>query len=178
MRSKATAAAALLLAACGSQSGGANQQAGTGSGGAPTGGGGAVTLQPGEWEVTVAMGLPDMPNLPAGTPRPNIPPTTARSCLTPEQVSRANASFLGGGNQHGVDCDYSGVTIANGRIQGVSTCRRNDMEVSMTMDGNFTPTAYDVNQQIRTTMRGRTSESSGRLTGRRIGDCPAGGAGK
>jgi hypothetical protein len=162
----------LLLAACGHGGGNNSQQANAAGGG--TGAGASApgfTLQPGEWETTMTMELPVHANMPAGMPPIQIPPTTTRSCLTPEQVSRANASFLGGGNQHGVDCDYSHVTIAGGRISGVSTCRRSGVELSMTMDGTFGPNSYDVSQQIRTTMGGRTNESSGHMSGRRIGEC-------
>jgi hypothetical protein len=36
----------------------------------------------------------------------------------------------------------------------------------------MTPTSYDVNQQMRITRAGRTTEMSGHMTGRRIGACP------
>src|SRR5206468_2087128 len=58
-----------------------------------------------------------------------------------------------------------------GRIQGTSTCRRAGMQVSVTMDGSFTPTSYDVHQQMHSTMSGRTSESTNHLVGRRVGEC-------
>lgn len=166
----------LLLAACGQS---ANQQAAAGgNGGTATAtaaaGGGVLTIQPGEWETTMLMQMPDVPNLPRGVHMPPARPMTVRTCITAEEVARSNKAFLGGGSQHGVDCDYSGVTIGGGRIHGTSTCVREGLQVTMAMDGSFTPTAYDVNQQIVTSMRGRTSNSTGRMTGRRIGDCAPG----
>jgi hypothetical protein len=170
----------LLLAGCGSQSSSqqapANQQAAAEpvAGVAPARGNGGLTIQPGEWEVTMEMRAAQASGMPAGMKMPQVPPSTIRSCVTPEQVSRANASFLGGGNQAGIDCDYSRVTIAGGRIHGTSTCSRPGMEVTATMDGSFTPTGYDINQQMRLTMHGRTMSSTNHLVGRRIGECPPG----
>lgn len=168
----------LLLAACGKSG---TQQAAAGTNGdtatatAAAGGEGVLTIQPGEWETTMLMHMPDVPNLPRGVHLPPAQPITTRSCITAEQVARSNKAFLGGGTQHGVDCDYSGVTIGDGRIHGTSTCGRNGVQVTMTMDGSFTPTAYDINQQMTMTTRGRTSNSTGHMTGRRISECAPGG---
>lgn len=168
----------LLLAACGKSG---TQPAVTGGNGsaaatatAAAAGGGAITIQPGEWETTMLMRMPDIPNLPRGVHMPPAQPVTTRTCITAEEVARSNKAFLGGGAQHGVDCDYSGVTIGGGRIHGTSTCGRNGVQVTMTMDGSFAPTAYDINQQMTMTTRGRTSNSTGHMSGRRIGDCAPG----
>jgi hypothetical protein len=178
MKTRIAALFVLLLAGCGSQAGqqaGANGQAGgnrSSASAAP--GSGGLTIQPGEWEITMEMQAAQVSGMPAGVQMPHIPPTTTRSCVTPEQVSRANAAFLGGASAHpGIDCDYSGITIGGGRIQGTSTCRRAGMQVSVTMDGSFTPTSYDVHQQMHSTMSGRTSESTNHLVGRRVGECTA-----
>ena len=186
MKLRIAAATVLLLAGCGSQNGdkaaggnglaGGNQQA-SGSPAAPAGaagGSGGLTIQPGEWEVTMEMAAAETSGLPAGMHMPQIPPTTVRSCVTPEQVNRANASFLSGAGRAGMDCDYSGVTIGGGRIQGTSTCRRADIQATVTMDGSFTPTSYDIRQQMHSTIRGRTSSSTNHLVGRRIGECTPG----
>ena len=181
MRISIAAATILLLAGCGSQS--ANQQAaangqgGSANGAAPAptaaGGSGGLNIQPGEWEITMEMQAAEVSGMPAGMHMPNIPPSTTRSCVTPEQVSRANANFLSGSGHQGMDCDYSGVTIADGRIQGTSTCSRNGIQATVTMDGSFTPTSYDIHQQMHTSMQGRTSTSTNHLVGRRVGECTA-----
>lgn len=170
---------ACLLAACG-QSGGGNDAGGNAAGAAngtasagtaPAGGGGGSAsagsamqqMQPGEWEIS--MQLPNGGALP-GT----------RVCLTPEDVSRGAAAMAGGGRQQeGINCDYSGVSIAGGRISGTSSCTQpGGMSVSITMDGTMTPTEYAVNQRMRTTINGQTRETEARITGRRIGECQAG----
>lgn len=177
MKSRTILASALLLAACGQQAGN-NQQAAAGGGNkaAPAASASSgFTMEPGEWETTMLMAMPAAADLPPGVELPQAQPITSRTCITPEQVRDARAAFLGGGGHPGVECDYSGVTMAGGRISGTSRCRSANVEMSMTMDGSFTPTAYDINQRMRSTIGGRTRESTGHMTGRRVGECPAGG---
>ena len=181
MKHRTILASALLLAACGQQGGNNSQTAKAGGG---TGAGAAAaessvfSMEPGEWETTMLMNMGAVADLPPGVQLPPAQPLTTRTCMTPEQVRNARAAFLGGGGHPGVDCDYSGVTMAGGRISGTSTCRSRGVEMSMTMDGSFTPTSYDIDQRMRSTIGGRTRESTGHMTGRRIGECPAGAGGK
>jgi hypothetical protein len=184
MKLRIAAIATLLLAGCGSQSANqqsANQQAGGNQQAAPAqtataaaGGNGGLNIQPGEWEITMEMRTTQASGMPAGMTIPQMPPSTIRSCVTPEQVSRANANFLSGGGHAGMNCDYSGVTVAGGRIQGTSTCSRAGMEARVVMDGSFTPTSYDINQQMQSTTHGRAISSTNHLVGRRIGECTPG----
>jgi len=181
MRLHVATATLLLLAGCGSQSANQGASANGQAAAAPAaasagaaGGGGSLTIQPGEWEITMEMEAAEVSGMPAGVHMPHMPPTTIRSCVTPEQVSRANANFLSGSGHAGIACDYSGVTVAGGRIRGTSTCHRADMDATVTMEGSFTPTSYDVRQQMHSTIRGRTSSSTNHLVGRRIGECTPG----
>ena len=186
MRLYIAAATFLLLAGCGSRNAdqgaagngqeGGNQEASAAPAAATSaaGGSGSLTIQPGEWEITMEMGAAEVSGMPAGVHMPQMPPTTVRSCVTPEQVSRANANFLSGSGHSGMDCDYSGVTVGGGRIQGTSTCRRADIQATVTMDGSFTPTSYDIRQQMHSTVHGRSSSSTNHLVGRRIGECTPG----
>ena len=185
MKLRIAAITILLLAGCGQSAdqgkggngqAGGNQQASAAPAAATSaaGGSGSLTIQPGEWEITMEVGAPEVSGMPAGMHMPHVPPTTVRSCVTPEQVSRANANFLSGSGHAGMECDYSGVTVGGGRIQGTSSCRRADIQATVTMDGSFTPTSYDVRQQMHSTIRGRTSSSTNHLLGRRIGDCTPG----
>jgi hypothetical protein len=179
MKQRVILFSALLLAACGQQAGNNSQAAKGGAGTRAAAADPGFIMQPGEWETTMVMDMAAMADLPPGVTLPRPQPLTTRSCITPEEVRDARAALLGRGtNRHGVDCDYGGVTIAGGHISGTSTCRSANVEMTMTMDGTFSPTAYDMTQQMRTTVGGRTRDSTGHITGRRIGECPAGGGGK
>lgn len=170
-----------LLAGCGQGGGGgpgtsgnaaadngltSESESGPATPGAPNAGAASamMQMQPGEWEIS--MTLPNGGQLP-GT----------RICLTPEDVARGAAAMMSGGGRQrqGIDCDYSGVTIVGGRIQGTSTCTQDGgLTVSVTMDGTMSPTDYNVNQHMRTTVQGQTRETEAHITGRRIGECQAG----
>ena len=181
MRRAGTAFAALLLAACGGQSG--NEQAGNAAGGTETeaaggggGGGGAasVALQPGMWETTVEVVRMNMPNMPQGMATPTPPPTTISYCLTPEQAARPSADFLTGSGETG-GCTYENFSMENGRIQGTVSCNAQGTQMRSTLDGQFTPSSYEMNTQVQTTTGGMTMDMETRTSARRTGDCPAGG---
>jgi hypothetical protein len=177
MKRSLAALAAFALASCGSHGAGNNQQAAAGgAGSAASGGSGSMMLQPGEWETTIQVEMAGLPDMPAGVERPTMPATTVRSCLTPEEAARANAAFLSGGSQGmpaGVRCDYSNVHVAGGRIQGTSSCSMSGMEITANIDGNFTPTSYEMTQQSHMVRGGMTIDSTNHITGRRVGECSA-----
>jgi hypothetical protein len=187
MKRGMTTIAALLLAACGGESGesdtgnaAAGGEAATGGGATEEadgdgGGGGAgvatASFAPGLWETTTEVLSMNVPNMPQGFRPPMPPATTVRHCLTPEQVSRPPADFMSGGGESG-GCTYQDFAMANGRIRGTIQCGAEAGSMRMTMDGSFTPTRYEMNQQVETSGQGMTMNMESRTTGRRVGDCP------
>ena len=184
------AAAALLLVSCSGQNGAGNgsanaaggNEAAAGADAAPEAGSAAAPaaamaqLSPGQWETRVEvlrLNMSDVPNMPAGVTPPMPPPTTVRSCLTPEQARQPNAGFLTGGeNQSG--CTYEDFSMTGGRMQGIVTCTREGTTVRATVNGSFTADSYAMESESRVTANGMTVETASRVTSRRIGDCPAG----
>jgi hypothetical protein len=181
----AIAAAALLIASCGDRREAGNGSApanATADAGKPADATRARTapaemaaLTPGEYETTIEVLRMDIvggPRIPGGIVPPVPPPSTVRSCLTPEQARRPDAGFLTGkGAQAG--CAYENLTMSDGRIQGAVTCDSQGTRVRTTMDGRFGSDSYTVESQSRIETNGMTIESAGRATSRRIGDCPA-----
>ncbi|MGQ0588105.1 MAG: DUF3617 domain-containing protein [Sphingosinicella sp.] len=170
MRKTTSAIAMLLLAACGGQSG--NEQAAASGEGKSSA---SVALQPGQYETTVEVtrvAMANMPNMPAGmTPPP--PPTTVRSCLTPEQAARPNANFLSGSGDTG-GCEYSNFSMDGGRMRGTVQCDSEGSTMRSTFDGRISGDGYQMTSQAQVTASGMTMEMDTRTTARRIGDCPAG----
>ncbi len=182
------AATALLLVSCNAQEGTGNEGA-NGAGAneaeadaAAEGGSAAAppaamaTLSPGQWETRVEvlrLNMSDVPNMPAGMTPPMPPPTTVRSCLTPEQARQPNAGFLTGAeNQSG--CTYENFSMAGGRMRGIVTCTREGTTVRATVNGSFTADSYEMESESRVTANGMTVETASRVSSRRIGDCTAG----
>lgn len=154
---------ALALAGCG---GVAENNVAAGNEGAAR----AVTLQPGLWEhrsevadISETAGLPE------------IPGQTTRACLTPEQAANPSAGPLGGGSQNPPGCTTES-SFADGRISAATTCNLTGGSIRTTINGRFTPTTYELTLRSRREVRGEAIDTSVRVTGRRIGECPPGGA--
>jgi hypothetical protein len=161
--------AILLLAACGSQ-----DKAGNGAA-AKAGGGATIALAPGQWETIVevtGLNITGGPRLPGGMTPPLPPPTTVRSCLTPEQAARPNANFLSGSGEGG-GCNSENLSMAGGSIQGTITCSSAGATIRTTINGRFGTDSYETESQSRITSNGMTMETTGRTRSRRVGDCPA-----
>ena len=174
MRKSMCAAAALLLAACGSQDEGGKSEAGE-AGKAAAGeaaGSGGVSFEPGLWETTVQVVSMNMPNMPAGMSAPMPPPTTTTYCMTPEQAARPSADMLTGSGASG-GCTYENFSMTNGRLQGAVQCSQEGASMRSTMDGRFSANDYEIDTQVQTDTGGVTTRMEARTTGRRIGDCPA-----
>ncbi len=180
MRVSIIAIATILLAACGSDAG--NEQA-AGNAAAPTnadggsgGGGGmaagAVTMQPGQWEIRTEIGRMEVPNMPAGMSPPTPPPTTVNTCLTPEQARAPGGDFLTGSGQ-AAGCTTENMSMEGGRIRGTVQCNQQGTTMRSTMDGQFSPTSFEINQRVETSAQGMNMTMESRTTGRRTGDCPA-----
>lgn len=178
MRRAIAAIGMLALAACGGQSG--NEQAAKSgnaaaeSGGTAAAGAGAgaaaASLQAGQWEITTAVLSMEVPNMPAGMSPPTPPPTTVRTCLTPDQARAPNGGFLTGSGE-GSGCTAQNMSMTGGRIQGTVQCSQQGSQMHSTMEGQFSPTSFEINQQVETAAQGMTMNMRSRTTGRRVGDC-------
>ena len=177
MRRSTAILAAVLLASCGGTNGNDQKAAegaeatadASGSGG---GAGASVTMQPGQWEITTTVAEVSMPNMPQGMSAPTPPPTTVRTCLTAQQATAPSGSFLTGSGE-GAGCTTENMSMSGGRIRGTVQCNQQGTRMRSTMDGQFAPTSFEVNQQVETSAQGMDMTMQSRVTGRRIGDCPA-----
>ncbi len=170
----AAVAAALLLVGCSGQSGNeaaaADGAAGTDATGAP--GATLATLQAGEWETTIEILRMEIPGMPAGSPAPAIPATTTRHCVTPEEAVQPPAEFFAG--NPGDSCQRENFTIGNGRVSGIITCSAEGATIRSEMNGQFSPTAFEMTSRSQTVAQGMTMNGETRIRSRRLGDCPTG----
>lgn len=169
------AASLLALAACGSKGDGNS----TSSGGGLLGG--AVQLQPGEWEMTMQVVDYKAPGMPAAAAEQMkaAPPTTTKDCMTEEEAKGPKPDAFSP-SQNGLNCKQENFSWANGRISGKTSCEgaNGTGKMSMTMDGNYTPTTMTINIKNETMTAANVGASiEMRVSGRRIGECPAGKAG-
>ena len=173
IQSSIAATVLLALAACGSPG-----SEGNGTAAKSDGGGGAVALQPGEWEMkmeVVSVNAPGLP--PAVAAQMKQPATVNRDCMTEEEAKGPKGDMFTGGQAN--NCKQEGFTWSGGRIHGVTTCTEpgGTGKTSMTMDGEYTAQSMDINMKTDTEARGVKMATEMRITGRRLGECPAGKAG-
>jgi hypothetical protein len=169
IRTSIVAASLLALGACGSSD---DEAGGNSAGGAS--GGAQVNLEPGEWEMTLEVLNVRAPNLPpavaASMKRAHTP---NRSCMTPEKAQRPRPeTFLVGPN---ANCKQEGFVWGGGQIRGKTTCKSPDGQgsVVLVMDGTYNARAMNMSMKADTERQGVKLTSEMRLTGRRIGACPA-----
>ena len=166
-------AAALALAACGSSGKGD----GNGSSGASGGGilGAGVTLQPGEWEMKTEVVNVAAEGLPAGmmdSMKANAG-STAKTCMTPEDAKGPKGDLFSGDKSG--NCKSESFSWSGGRIQGKTTCAGQGVagKTVMTMDGKYSAQTIDMTMKSETDLGGKPMTMEMRITGRRVGECPA-----
>jgi uncharacterized protein DUF3617 len=164
----------LALAACGGPDKGEGNEA-AGDEAAPASG---VKLQPGEWEITmetVSVTAPGLPPSVAATIKK--PRATNRTCMTPEEANGPKPDMFAGSG--GVNCKQEGFSWTGGRIKGTTTCQGagGTGKTVMAMDGQYGAQSMDMNMKMTTDAAGTPMTVETRMTGRRVGDCPAGKAG-
>ena len=170
----AMGAGLLALAACG---GGESPDANGAAGNAADGGASAagVQLQPGQWEMTQHTLDISAPGMPAGAADMMKPgPVTISTCITPQQAQKPGADLFSG--EADASCKQEGFKAAGGEVSGTMTCSGEGSGTTvMKMDGEFSPTEFDIEMEMTTEAQGSQMTMEMRSSGRRIGDCPAGG---
>ena len=163
------AASLLALAACGSKDDGNATK--TGGGGLL--GGGTVNLEPGEWEMTMEMlniSAPNMPPQVVAAMKQQSAKST-RTCISAEEAKGPKPGELTGAQGN---CTQEGFVWGGGKIAGTTTCKSADANTVMVLDGQYTPQTMTISMKNTTEARGVKMNMDMRMSGRRVGDCPAG----
>ncbi len=136
-------------------------------------------MRPGQWEMavqTVSVEAPNMPKQVADMMAARQKMTT-RNCITPQQAQNPGADMFRGKKDG--NCTYENFSVSGGRVKGTMTCKGGDQPgaVTLEMDGRYDAESYDISQKMTMAMQGMSMKIDARVTGRRIGDCPAGAQG-
>ena len=134
-----------------------------------------VRIRAGQWETRTEVTNVSAPGMPAGVAEMmKTKPVTGTSCITEEEANDSGADLFSGKKDE--NCDTKGFKAAGGRVSGTITCRAEDGgqgAMTMTMDGEFKPDSYALNSKMKTEGEGTAMTIESKITGRRIGDCPA-----
>lgn len=139
--------------------------------------GAKVEMQPGQWQTKIEilkMDMPGMENLPPQYAEKMktelMKPRTIESCMTPEDVKDRQSKIFTGGDSK---CKFEKYEMSGGSIDAVMACPGPQGDMKMKMKGSFNGDTFTVNQEMD--MKGPTgnAHSEARITGKRIGECPA-----
>jgi hypothetical protein len=136
-----------------------------------------VQMHPGQWETKIEVLSMDMPGMKDMPPQFGerlkeqlMKPRTVTSCMTEEDARQGPSRAFTGDSK----CKFEKYEMSGGSIDAVMVCPGPQGEVKMHMNGKFATDTFTVDQAMD--MTGPTGEmhSKARVTGKRVGDCPAG----
>jgi hypothetical protein len=137
----------------------------------------SIKLTPGEWELTseiTNLTLADQGA--AAMPMKVGMKTTTKSCITPEQVEQPQPTMFASSKD---SCTYKNFYMSRGRLVASMSCKQPgaDAEMLMTIEGKYSDTSMDVSVDMATSVSGPGDvKVNSKLSGRRLGDCPAPGS--
>lgn len=136
-------------------------------------GGAAGFVRPGRWESKVTIEEMAIPGMSAEASRQMAglqgQVQTSFSCLSEEDVKRPKEDFFTGENKN---CRYDRFTMADGKIDAVMKCTDERASHTMTMQGSYSPTTYN----MRMSMQGEGAGAAGmamkmRVDAKHAGQC-------
>ncbi len=135
----------------------------------------AAALQPGEYEITAKIDelRSTDKTTPATKAKAGDPPTTRRACVT-AGGGIAPEAFADAGDK----CTESSSYLRNGRLSLQLTCSRPERgQIMQLADGDFKVDSFEAELKTATYFAGPGDyEMTRTMTGKRVGDCPAGSA--
>src|ERR1044072_8088929 len=139
--------------------------------------GATVQMQPGQWETKVevlSMDMPDMkgmpPQLAAQLREQLMKPRTVTSCMSEEDAKQGPSKAFTGDSK----CKFEKYEMSGGTIAATMVCPGPQGDMRMQMNGNFAAETFTVEQAMDMTGPTGAMHTKARVTGKRIGDCPAG----
>ena len=118
-------------------------------------------ITPGYWESHSKMGIGPI----------SLSDKVERKCLTPKEVDK----FMDGPSNRHYACTYPVRTVKDGKIVMSGQCvhRKKGTRIDLSLNGTYTPTAFDMRARLKWGML----VGSGTMSARRLGDtCPPGSA--
>lgn len=138
--------------------------------------GAAVQLRPGQWETTVQVLSMDMPEMKGMPPQFGerlkaqlMQPHVTKSCMTEEDAKKGPSRALAPDSK----CKFEKYEMSGGTIDAVMVCPGGQGDMKLQMHGTFAGDTMSVEQTMDMTGPTGAMHSKARVTGKRIGDCPA-----
>jgi len=136
----------------------------------------AIQMRPGQWETKIEIQSMDMPAIKDMPPQyaermkaEMMKPRTVKSCMSEEDAKQGPSKTFTGDSK----CKFEKYAMSGGTIDAVMVCPGPQGEMKMHMNGSFAPETFTVDQAMDMTGAG-AMHLKARVSGKRIGDCPAG----
>lgn len=136
-----------------------------------------IQMRPGQWETRIEIQSMDMPGIKDMPPQfaermraELMKPRTVKSCMTEEDARRGPSKAFAGDSK----CKFEKYDMTSGTIDAVMVCPGAQGEVRMHMTGSFAAETFTVDQAMDMTGPTGAMHSKAHVSGKRIGDCPAG----
>ncbi|MBI4189242.1 MAG: DUF3617 family protein [Betaproteobacteria bacterium] len=117
----------------------------------------AAELTPGQYEYTIKMNMPGVPNMPT---------QTVQRCLSAKEIA-GNAAFQAPPTPN-TDCQMKDLAQTGGRFSYKVSCTKPE-KLDSTVKGTFTATSMTMD--MTTLMANTPGPLTQTITARRIGDC-------
>lgn len=141
--------------------------------------GGNVKMQPGEWEMKMELVDVKAEGLPPGAldmMKQQMAGQTQKRCLSQADVDNMSAEKLSGDTSTG--CTASNTQFGGGTVRADLNCtgQGGGPTGTVNMNGSYTADSLTISTKSDITMPGMPGKMNMEMniTGRRLGDCPAG----
>lgn len=137
----------------------------------------AITVKPGLWETKITFKTIEVKGLPEAAKTQMMAAMgngiTVKNCVTKEQSDKLGAEFFGSPNSS--NCAINTMDASGKRMRVTLTCKPDGKAViESSMSGTFAADSYSMELQQKTsgTPIGDLL-TTGKIDGKRLGDCPA-----
>lgn len=124
-------------------------------------------MQPGKWEIQLAVTSADIPNAPPQVTESLKKPRVLSRCITPAEASAGPLAMM----KRGALCTFDRESLSGGTFDVVMTCPQDDGKTTARITGRFGATELEMTAAIDQT-GSQAMKMTTVTTARRIGDCP------
>lgn len=124
-------------------------------------------MQPGKWELRIAVTSFDIPNAPPQATDALKTPRVVSRCITPAEAAAGPLAMM----KRGAQCTFDRETLVGGAFEVTMTCPQEDGRTTARISGSFGATELEMKAAIDQT-GAQAMRMTTVTTARRVGDCP------
>lgn len=127
----------------------------------------SAQMQPGQWEVRVAVTSFDIPSAPPQLTESFKTPRVINRCITPAEAAAGPLAMM----KRSARCTFDREALSGGTFDVVMTCPQDDGATTAKISGSFGATQLEMTASIDQT-GSQAMKMTTVTTAKRLGDCP------